>query len=69
MAKTRFKGFSVKKQGSRSLTARNQGLKHKYVYKLKFYRAKDQVQDLRWDFQRDQGLNTEETRVCLKGFI
>jgi hypothetical protein len=31
MAKTRFRGFSVKKQGSRGLTARNQGPKHNYV--------------------------------------
>jgi hypothetical protein len=57
MAKTRFRGFSVRKQGSRGLTARYQGLKHKYAYKLKVYSAKDQVQDLGWDFQRDHGLN------------
>jgi hypothetical protein len=31
MAKTRFRDFSVKKQGSRGLTARNQGPKHNYV--------------------------------------
>jgi hypothetical protein len=31
MAKTRFRGFSVKKQGSRGLSARNQGSKHNYV--------------------------------------
>jgi hypothetical protein len=31
MAKTRFRGFSMKKQGSRGLTARNQGPKHNYV--------------------------------------
>jgi hypothetical protein len=31
MAKTRFRGFSVKKQGFRGLSARNQGLKHNYV--------------------------------------
>jgi hypothetical protein len=31
MAKTRFRGFFVKKQGFRGLTARNQGLKHNYV--------------------------------------
>jgi hypothetical protein len=33
MAKTRFRGFSVKKQGFRSLTARNLGLKHNFIYK------------------------------------
>jgi hypothetical protein len=43
MANTRFRGFSVKKQGSRGLTARNQGPKHNYAYKPKVYSAKDQV--------------------------
>jgi hypothetical protein len=43
MAKTRYRGFSVRKQGSRGLTARYQGLKHKYTYKLKVYSAKDIV--------------------------
>jgi hypothetical protein len=33
MAKTRFRGFSVKKQDFRGLTARNQGPKHNYEYK------------------------------------
>jgi hypothetical protein len=56
MAKTRFRGFSVKKQGFRGLSARNQGLKHNYAYKPKVYSAKNQVLDLGWDFQRDQGL-------------
>jgi hypothetical protein len=56
MAKTRFKGFSVKNRASRGLTARNQGPNHKYVYKPKVYSAKGQVKDLGWDFQKDQGL-------------
>jgi hypothetical protein len=56
MGETRFRGFSVEKQGSRGLTARNQGLKHNYAYKPKVYRAKDQVLDLGWDF-------TERSRV------
>jgi hypothetical protein len=43
MTKTRFMGFSVKKKGSRGLTARNQGLKHNYAYKPEVYSAKDQV--------------------------
>jgi hypothetical protein len=43
MANTRFRGFFVKKQGSRGLTTRNQGPKHNYAYKPKVYRAKDQV--------------------------
>jgi hypothetical protein len=42
MAKTRFKGFSVKKHGCRGLTTRIQGPRHKYVYKPKVYSAKDQ---------------------------
>jgi hypothetical protein len=33
MAKTRFRGFSVKKLSFRGLSARNQGLKHNYTYK------------------------------------
>jgi hypothetical protein len=40
MAKTRFRGFSVKKQGSRGLTARNQGPKHNYAYKQRSLYAK-----------------------------
>jgi hypothetical protein len=40
MADTRFRSFSVKKQGSRGLSARNQGLKHNYAYKPKVYSAK-----------------------------
>jgi hypothetical protein len=56
MAKTRFGGFSVKKQGSRGLSARNQRPKHNYAYKPKVYSAKGQVKDLGWDLQRDQGL-------------
>jgi hypothetical protein len=43
MAKTRFKGYSAKKQGFRGLSARNQGLKHNYAYKSEVYSAKDQV--------------------------
>jgi hypothetical protein len=31
MAETRFRGFSVKKQGFGGLSARNQGLKHTYA--------------------------------------
>jgi hypothetical protein len=31
MAKTRFRGFSAKKQGFMGLSARNQGLKHNYT--------------------------------------
>jgi hypothetical protein len=31
MAETRFRGFSVKKQGFRGLSARNQGPKCNYV--------------------------------------
>jgi hypothetical protein len=40
IAKTIFRGFSVEKQGSRGLTARNQGLKHNYAYKPKVYSTK-----------------------------
>jgi hypothetical protein len=43
MTKTRIRGFSVKKQGSRGLAAKNQGLKHNYTYKPEVYSAKDQV--------------------------
>jgi hypothetical protein len=50
MAETRFGDFFVKKQDFRGLSARNQGLKHNYAYKLKSYSAKDQVLDLGWDF-------------------
>jgi hypothetical protein len=46
MAKTRFGGFSVKKHGSRGLSARNQRPKHNYAYKPKVYSAKGQVKDL-----------------------
>jgi hypothetical protein len=48
MAKTRFRGF-VKKQGSRSLTIRIQGIKHNYVYKPKVYNVKRQDWDLGWE--------------------
>jgi hypothetical protein len=43
IAKTRFRGFSMKKQGFQGLTAKNQGLKYNYAYKTKVYSAKDQV--------------------------
>jgi hypothetical protein len=46
MAKTKFRGFSVNKQGSRGLTTRIQGLKHNYVYKPKVYNVKIQDWDL-----------------------
>jgi hypothetical protein len=46
MAKTRFRSFSVKKQGFQVLNWK----------KPEVYSAKDQVKDLGWDFQRDQGL-------------
>jgi hypothetical protein len=42
MAKTRFRGFSAKKLGSRGLSARIQGLKHNYTYNPKVYSVKDQ---------------------------
>jgi hypothetical protein len=42
VAGTRFRGFSVKKQGFRGLSVRNQGLKHNYTYKPKIYSVKDQ---------------------------
>jgi hypothetical protein len=48
MAKTRFRRF-VKKQGSRSLTIRIQGIKHNYVYKPKVYNVKRQDWDLGWE--------------------
>jgi hypothetical protein len=41
-AETRFRGFSVRNWASRGLTARNQGRKHNYAYKLKVYSVKDQ---------------------------
>jgi hypothetical protein len=46
MAKARFKGFSVKKHGSRGLTARNQGLKHNYTYKQRGLYAKSDEKGL-----------------------
>jgi hypothetical protein len=46
MAKIRFRGFFVKKQGSRGLTARNQGLKHNYVQEHKGFGVKEQGLDL-----------------------
>jgi hypothetical protein len=49
MAKTRFRGFFVKKQGSRGLTTRIQRLKHNYVYKLEVYNIKRQGWDLGWE--------------------
>jgi hypothetical protein len=56
MAKTRFKGFSVKKHGYRGLTTRIQGPRHKYVYKPKVYSAKDQSWTSGEILQKDQGL-------------
>jgi hypothetical protein len=49
MAKTRFTGFFVKKQGSNGLTTRTQGLKHNYIYKLEVYNVKRQDWDLGWE--------------------
>jgi hypothetical protein len=56
MAKTRFTGFFVEKQGCQGLTARNQGPKHNYAYKPEVYSARGEVKHLGWDFQRDQRL-------------
>jgi hypothetical protein len=66
MAKTRFMSFSVKKHGSRGLSARNQGLKRNYA---NVYSAKDQVKDLGWDFQRDQGLRYKRNDLSVKILI
>jgi IS5 family transposase len=46
MAKTRFWGFSVRKQGFRGLSARNQGLKHNYAYKQRGLYAKSDEKGL-----------------------
>jgi hypothetical protein len=43
MAKTRFRGFSVKKQDFRDLAARYQGLTHNYVYNAKGLCAKEPI--------------------------
>jgi hypothetical protein len=40
MAETRVQGLSVKKQGFRGLSARNQGPKCNYAYKPKVYSTK-----------------------------
>jgi hypothetical protein len=59
MAKTRFRGFSVKKQDFRDLAARYQGLKHNYAYKLKVYSAKDKIGPLVGKTKKLRGLNKE----------
>jgi hypothetical protein len=59
MAKTRFKGFSVKKHGCRGLTTRIQGPSHKYVYKPKVYSAKDQSWTSREIYRKIRGLDTK----------
>jgi hypothetical protein len=46
MAKTRFRGFSAKKQGFMGLSARNQGLKHNYTYKQRGLHAKSDEKGL-----------------------
>jgi hypothetical protein len=46
MAKTKFRGFSAKKQGFRGLTARNQGLKHNYADKQRGLYAKSDEKGL-----------------------
>jgi hypothetical protein len=46
MAKTRFRGFSMKKQDFRGLTTRNQGPKHNYEYKERGLYAKSDEKGL-----------------------
>jgi hypothetical protein len=43
-------------------------LKHNYAYKPKVYSAKDQVLDLGWDFQRDQGLTYKRKDLTVRIF-
>jgi hypothetical protein len=46
MAETRFRGFSVKKQDFKGLSARNQGPKHNYAYKQSDLYAKSDEKGL-----------------------
>jgi hypothetical protein len=59
MAKTSFRGFSAKKQASRGLSARIQGLKHNYTYKPKVYSAKDKIGPVVGKTKKLRGLNKE----------
>jgi hypothetical protein len=43
MAKTRFRGFSVKKQGFQGLNCKKPGAKHNYVYNAKGLCAKEPI--------------------------
>jgi hypothetical protein len=69
MAKTRFRGFSVKKQGSRGLTTRIQGLKHNYVDKPEVYNVKRQNWDLGWKTRKDRGLNRRNRGLFKRVYI
>jgi hypothetical protein len=54
MAKTRFRGFSVKKQGFRGLSARNQGLNIIAHINPRFIPQKTRL-DLWWEKLKSSG--------------
>jgi hypothetical protein len=49
----------VKNEGSRGLTARNQGPKHNYTYKLKVYSVKEQRWTSGGKLEKLGGLNAK----------
>jgi hypothetical protein len=55
MAETRFRGFSVKKQGLGGLSARYQGLKHNFIHKQRGLCVKRGEKDLWWKNLRKTG--------------
>jgi hypothetical protein len=59
MAKTRFRGFSVKKLGFQGLNCKNRDLKHNYTYKPKVYSVKDQRGTSGGKTRKLRGLNEE----------
>jgi hypothetical protein len=69
MAKTRFSGFSVKKQEFQGLICKNPGLKHNYGYKLDVFDAKVWALDCGCAFLKGQGLNCKNQGLICMGFI
>jgi hypothetical protein len=63
--KTRFRGFSVKKQGFLGLICKKPGLKHDYAYKPKVYSAKRQDWTFGGKTKKSRGL-TVKIRTKLK---
>jgi hypothetical protein len=57
VVKTRFRGFSVKKQDFQGLNCKKPGLKHNYDYISKVYSVKQPIRTSGGENREAQGLN------------